>query len=167
MGVIDIVIIAVFIGAIIVGLWKGVIAQLGSLGGIILGILACRMFGDYAAQLAGEVLPKMSESAQTVAYVNSIVGNVVLFLIVYLLAKLIARLMKQITNALCLGFVDRILGAVFALFKWFLVMSIIVNIVIVFFPEQNFVAKSTLGDGMAIKYIVDLAPNLFGSITAM
>ena len=49
MSIIDIVIVVVFVGAIIYGLYKGIISQLGSLGGIILGIIACRIFGDSVA----------------------------------------------------------------------------------------------------------------------
>ena len=60
MSVIDIIILIVFVGAIIYGLYKGVIAQLGSLGGIILGIIACRLFGDYATELVSNILPAMT-----------------------------------------------------------------------------------------------------------
>lgn len=167
MSVIDIIILIVFVGAIIYGLYKGVIAQLGSLGGIILGILACRLFGDYATEVMSNILPVMTSDAETTAYVNSIIGNALLFIIVYVLASLIAKLMRKITHALCLGLIDRLIGAVFCIFKWFFVFSIVLNLWQVFLPESNIIKMSTLANGIAIQTIMDLAPTLFGSISQL
>ena len=165
MSIIDIIILIVFVGAVIYGLYKGVIAQLGSLGGVLLGIFACRLFGDYATGFVASILPEMSSNPETVAYINSIVGNVLLFLVVFLLVFSIAKLMRQITHAMCLGLFDRVVGAVFCVFKWFLVFSIALNLWIAFFPDMNITNTSTIADGVVIKTILDLAPTLFGSIT--
>ena len=167
MSVIDIIILIVFVGAIIYGLYKGVIAQLGSLGGIILGIIACRLFGEYATEMVSNILPAMTSDAKTTAYVNSVVGNVLLFIVVYVSACLIAKLMRKITHALCLGLFDRIIGAVFCIFKWFFVVSILLNLWQVLSPETNVVKMSTLANGTAIQAIIDLVPTLFGSISQL
>lgn len=167
MSVIDVLIVIIFVGAIIYGLYKGVISQLGSLGGVILGIIACRLFGGAVTRLVADILPAATSDAQTSAYVNSVIGNVLLFLIVFLFAILIARLLKNITHALSLGFVDRVLGAIFGLFKWFLIFSIILNLWQAFVPDTNFVKASSIGGGVAAKAILDLAPTLFGSIVAV
>ncbi len=167
MSVIDIIILIIFVGAIIYGLYRGVIAQLGSLGGILLGIFACRLFGDYATEVMSNILPVMTSDAETTAYVNSIIGNVLLFIVVYVLASLIAKLMRKITHALCLGLIDRLIGAVFCIFKWFFVFSIVLNLWQVLSPETNVVRMSTLADGIAIQTIIDLAPTLFGSISQL
>lgn len=167
MSVIDIVILIVFIGALIYGLYKGVIAQLGSLGGILLGIIACRLFGDYATELMSNILPVMTSDAETTAYVNNIIGNVLLFIVVYVLTSLIAKLMRNITHALCLGLIDRLIGAVFCIFKWFFVFSIVLNVWQVFFPESNITKMSTLANGVAMQTIIDIAPTLFGTITQL
>ncbi|MBQ9073326.1 MAG: CvpA family protein [Muribaculaceae bacterium] len=167
MSVIDIIIVVVFVGAIIYGLYKGIIAQLGSLGGILLGILACRLWGDDVADLIAGILPAATSDAQTAAYVNSIIANVLLFLVVYLLVKLLAGAIKKLTHALALGIIDRILGAIFGLFKWFLVFSIILNVYNVFFPVGETLKSSEIANGLAAKTIMDLAPTLFGSIASM
>ena len=167
MSVIDIIILIVFVGAIIYGLYKGVIAQLGSLGGIILGIIACRLFGDYATEFVSNILPAMTSDPKTTAYVNSVEGNVLLFIVVYVLACLIAKLMRKITHALCLGLFDRLIGAVFCIFKWFFVVSILLNLWQVLSPETNIAKMSTLANGTAIQAIIDLAPTLFGSISQL
>lgn len=162
MSILDIAIIVVFVGAIIYGLYKGVIAQLGSLGGILLGVLACRFFGADLARAIGGILPDMSSDASTTAYIDTIVANVIIFLVVYVLSIVLSRFLRKITHALCLGVFDRIVGAVFSMFKWFLVFSIVLNIWLVFDADAGFEKKSKLGGGVAIRAIVQLAPSAFG-----
>ena len=164
MSIIDIVIVVVFVGAIIYGLYKGIISQLGSLGGIILGIIACRIFGDSVAGLISDIFPAISDNAQTAAFANSVIANVLVFIIAYFLVKIAAKAIKSLTHALCLGFIDRILGAIFGLFKWCLVLSIVLNLWLVISPNSQIVSGSSIAGGMAAKTILDLAPTLFGSI---
>lgn len=167
MSSIDIALVIVFVAAIIYGLYKGLIAQLGSLGGIILGVIACRIWGDDAVRIVGEVLPEMTSGAQTAGYVNSVIGNVVLFLVVYMLSVLVAKLLHNLTSALSLGWVDRLLGAVFGMIKWFVLLSLVLNLWEAVLPEHSVVKSSQLVGGVAIRAVIDLAPTLFGSIVAI
>lgn len=167
MSSIDIALVIVFVAAIIYGLYKGLIAQLGSLGGIILGVIACHIWGDDAVRIVGEVLPEMTSGAQTAGYVNSVIGNVLLFLLVYMLTVLIAKLLRNITSALSLGWIDRLLGSVFGLVKWFLILSLILNLWEAVLPEYSLVKSSQLAGGVAIRTVLDLAPTLFGSVAAL
>lgn len=167
MNILDIIIIVVFAGSIIYGLYKGIISQLGSLGGIILGIVACRIFGDDATRLVSDILPAMTSNASSAAFANSVIANILLFLIVYFLVKLLSGALKKLTHALALGFIDRILGAAFGLFKWCLALSIALDLWMAIFPDSTIIKASTLADGMAAKTILDLAPTLFGSIIPM
>lgn len=162
MSALDILIIIVFVGAIVYGLYKGVIAQMGSLGGILLGIVACRLFGDDFARFLGTVLPDMTSDAASSAYVNGIIANVIIFIVVYILAVLIAKLIRKLTHALCLGVIDRIAGAIFCLFKWFLAFSIVLNVWLAFDPNAGFQKKSSIGGGVAVKAIISLAPTTLG-----
>lgn len=164
MSAIDIIIIVVFFGAVIYGYWKGVIVQIGSLAGILLGILACRLFGPW---LAG-VLGGATGDSQSIdmAYVNGVVANVVLFILGFICAKLVARLIKTVTTAVKLSIVDKLLGVVFCLFEWFLVLSILLNVWQVLRPGVNVVGSSTLGQGRAARAVMDLAPAVLGNETA-
>ncbi len=167
MSVIDIIIVVVFVGAIAYGLYKGLIAQLGSLGGVVLGVIACRVWGEEVSRWVGTILPDMASSSHTAAYVNTVIGNVALFLAVFLLTVLIAKLLKSLTNALSLGVFDRLLGAIFGLLKWFLVFSMLLNLWDVLFPGSSLIKSSEIAGGLAIKAILDLAPTLFGSVVSM
>ncbi|MDE6085781.1 MAG: CvpA family protein [Muribaculaceae bacterium] len=165
MTAIDIIIIVVFFGAVIYGYWKGVIVQLGSLAGILLGILACRLFGPWLTEVLGGATG--SSDAIDMGYINGIIANVILFILGFLCAKLVARLVKTVTTAVKLSIVDKLLGVIFCLFEWFLVLSILLNVWQVLRPGVNVAASSTLGRGRAARAVMDLAPAVLGTQTAL
>ena len=74
----------------------------------------------------------------------------------------VAHFCKQLTHALALGGLDRLGGAVFSLFQWMLVLSILLNLWQMVKPSTNFLAMSTLGNGHAIEAVMGLAPGLLG-----
>lgn len=162
MSTFDIVILIVFAASILYGLKRGIIAQLGSVGGILVGIVACHLFGDYAAATLGELIGNDSVSA---CYVNSVIANVLLFIIGYILTRVIAKLLHTAVHAALLGTIDRIAGAIFSLFAWFLIFSILLNVWQVLAPSTDITANSRISDGKAARAIIDLAPNVLGGQT--
>jgi len=164
MSAIDILIIIVFIGAVIYGYWKGVIVQIGSLAGILLGILACRLFGPWLTGVLGGATG--SSDSIDMGYINSIIANVILFLLGFISAKLVARLIKTVTTAVKLSLIDKLLGVIFCLFEWFLVLSILLNIWQVLRPGTDITSSSTLGKGRAAQAVMDIAPAVLGTETA-
>lgn len=163
MSTLDIVILIVFAASILYGLKRGIIAQLGSVGGILVGIVACHLFGDNAAAIMGRLLGNESASA---CYVDSVMANVLLFIIGYILTRIIAKLLHTVVHAAFLGVIDRIAGALFALFAWFLIFSILLNVWQVLTPSTDLASKSRISDGKAARAIIDLAPRVLGGQTA-
>ena len=62
---IDIIILVVLGAALIYGLIRGFIKQIASLGGIILGIVACRLFADNVGTLVQRLMPGTFSSADS------------------------------------------------------------------------------------------------------
>ena len=157
MTTLDIVLLIVFVVSVVLGFRKGVIVQAGSLGGIILGVLLCHLFGARcAAFIAGSGAP---------TYIDNVLGNIIVFIVGYLSVRAVAHFFKQLTHALALGGLDRIAGAIFSLFQWMLVLSILLNLWHMVKPSTNFLAMSTLGNGHAIEAVMGLAPALLGWAT--
>lgn len=161
MSALDIIILVVFVGAVIYGFWKGVLVQLGTVAGILLGILACRLFGPWLTEVLGGATG--GSNAIDMGYVNSVLANVILFILGFLCAKLVARLVKTVTTAVKLSIVDKLLGVIFCLFEWFLVLSILLNVWQVLRPGTDITASSTLGKGRAADAVLDLAPAVLGA----
>lgn len=61
---------------------------------------------------------------------------------------------------------DKLLGVIFCLFEWFLVLSILLNVWQVLRPGIDITSSSTLGKGRAAQAVMDIAPAVLGTETA-
>ena len=159
MTTLDIIILVVFAGSVAIGFWKGMIVQVGALGGIVFGIILCHLAGTW---LTGVIAGHDAEGAASTTYIDSVLANIILFIAGFLSVKVVAHFCKQLTHALALGTLDRLGGAVFSLFQWMLVLSILLNLWLVIKPGANICAMSAIGNGHAIEAIMALAPKLLG-----
>lgn len=160
MTAIDILILLIFIVSIIYGLRRGFITQLGSVGGVLVGIVACRLFSEPVTRLFAGSSPDAND-----LYVSGVFACVLLFIVGYIAARLVASLIKTVTNTLHLTVIDRVAGALFSLFEWFLVFSLLLNIWQAFRPDINITSGSRLAGGRAAVAVVDFAPKVLGSET--
>lgn len=161
MGLLDIIFIIIFIGAIVYGYRAGFFSQLGSVGGILLGIIACRLFGP---ALTRALTPDSANAND--AYVSSILANVLIFIVVYICSRFVFHFVKGVTHALKLKLVDRLAGVVFALFEWFFLASLALNIWQAFQPHVDITNHSRLDHGRVLAVVRDFAPSVLGSETA-
>lgn len=162
MTVLDIVIIVVFLASAIYGLKKGIVVQVGAIAGVVFGIIACRVFGDPVAEYLKTILPLEGASPELAHYVVSVIAYVTLFVFGYVLIRIIASMIKKVAHAAFMGTIDRILGALFSIFQWMLIMSLVLNVWQMFLHSRTVVSYSTLGGGRVAQAIMDLAPLLFG-----
>lgn len=161
MEILDIVILAVFAGSLIYGAWRGLVVQMGAIAGVVVGILFCRLFGEWGAGVVGSALPSLSSSPEIAGYINSVIANVILFAVGYVTTRLLALLVKAVVEAVFMGVVDRILGALFSIFEWMLVLSLALNLWQAF-SSTSVIAGSRLAGGKAAAAVIDLAPTVFG-----
>ncbi|MDE6581996.1 MAG: CvpA family protein [Duncaniella sp.] len=121
MELLDIILIVIAGVGAVTGWLSGFIGQIGSLAGIVAGVIACRCKGDeFAAWLGPMLSADAADSLVTVAGCN-----IVLFLIVYIAVVLAARLLKTIINIALMGPLDRLAGAVFGVFKWWFLAGVV------------------------------------------
>ena len=162
MTALDIVIIAVLFGSAVYGFWKGIVVQVGAISALVMGILACRLFGDDATRFFGRLLGSVADSPELSHYIITVTAYVILFVLGYVLTRALASFVKTVVNALFMGAVDRILGALFSIFQWMLVLSIVLNIWQIVDSSRNVISLSSLAHGRVAQAILDLAPAVFG-----
>ncbi|WP_300934045.1 hypothetical protein [uncultured Duncaniella sp.] len=75
-----------------------------------------------------------------------------------------AKFLKLVTHTLLLGPLDHIAGAVANILKWFMVMSVALNLYMVVFSGTDINKASRLGDGRLVTWIIDLAPSVWGAL---
>lgn len=163
MNLLDIIILICLILALIHGIIKGFISQAISLISIIVGVWAASHFSDLVYQwLAAHI----TGSEQTL----KIAAFAIIFVIVIVALTLIGKLLEKVIELIMLGWLNRLLGGVFAVAKWVLVMGLIALL----FNELNdtfcLVSPEELAQSQVYQTISNIAgfifPNLKNLLTA-
>lgn len=133
MGTIDIILLLCFIPAIVKGLTKGLIEQVVSLVSLLVGVwLAFRFSQPLTEMVEGwKIWGLMATDGETFTVDGKIVGIVCFTVIVIVAIFVLALIGKLITKALSLaslGWLNRLLGLGFALFKTALVAGLILYV---------------------------------------
>ncbi len=114
----DYVVLAVLAVSLLLGAWRGLVSEVLALLGWVLAFLAARQFGPLVTPLfAGFVAePLLQQGGAFVA----------IFVLTLLLLGLARLLLRELLHAVGLGFVDRILGALFGLTRGLLIVLLLV-----------------------------------------
>lgn len=160
MNFIDIIILILATLGAIRGYMCGMMAGLGGIAGILFGIIACHLFGEEAYSLLANHFDV--DSMPGTPYSGHILAYILLFIPIYAISAIIGHLMKSILSAVKLGGIDKLGGGILGFLKYSLGMSIVLNIVYLLAPSSDVFRQSTLADGAVFKFIMDLAPYLWG-----
>ncbi len=136
MGAIDIVILACFLPAVVLGIKRGLVKQIVALAVVVLGIHLSLRFSD----------PLQAYLAQMVKWEpfwTKAVSFTVIFLAVALLLSLLGKLVEKVIKIAMLGWLNRLLGLLVAMIAAALVVGTLVYIVnsannlLQFLPEEQ------------------------------
>ena len=117
MGAVDWIFLAVVLGSLLLGAWRGLVYELLSLVGWLVAFVAAR----YGAETMGGWLP-MGSSDLSLRYAA---GFVVTFIAVAFVWGLVSSLAKRLIDGVGLRPVDRTLGAVFGLLRGGLLLVVV------------------------------------------
>ncbi|MBO4566032.1 MAG: CvpA family protein [Bacteroidales bacterium] len=120
MQVLDIILLVLFIPGIIHGLVKGLITQVVSLLSVFVGAIVAGRFAPELTQIA--MLQFGSEER-----VTYILCFIVIFLAVALVMALIAHIITKLFKAATLGWLNRLLGALFSIFTTALLLGLLIS----------------------------------------
>ncbi|MEG1768691.1 MAG: CvpA family protein [Comamonas sp.] len=128
MGAVDWIFLAVVLGSLLLGAWRGLVYELLSLVGWLVAFVAAR----YGAETMGGWLP-MGSSDLSLRYAA---GFVVTFIAVAFVWGLVSSLAKRLIDGVGLRPVDRTLGAVFGLLRGGLLL-VVVTLAVTYTPLQQ------------------------------
>ncbi|MBQ8855772.1 MAG: CvpA family protein [Bacteroidales bacterium] len=126
MNILDIILLICFIPALVQGIRKGFIAQAISIISIIVGIWASARFADVVAAWVAQYITASEQVMKIVAFA-------LILIVVFFLLGLLGKALEGIFNFVLLGWLNKLLGVVFALLK----TALIVGLVIMAFSSLN------------------------------
>lgn len=119
MNIIDIVLLLCLIPAVIQGLRKGFIAQVVAIVSLILGGWLAYYFSSTVTQWLGQWIT-------TEGPVLNVIAFILIFAIVVTLLFLLGKVLEASIKIILLGWLNKLLGLVFSLFKFALVAGLLV-----------------------------------------
>lgn len=150
----DIIILICFLPAIISGIMKGFIEQAVALVSLILGAWLAFKFSTV---VSGWLQPYFEVSETVLNVISFVVILVAVVLVLFVLGKILTGVSKLVM----LGWLDRLLGLVFALLK----AGLIIGILIILFDTLNvkfeFVEEKVLDESVLYGPIRDIAYMVF------
>ena len=147
----------------VMGVRKGLMGQLGSVAGVIIGVVACRLFGPQVTDMimpAGQG-PEVNSMSK---YAYSILAYAGVYIVAYYAVILVARLLRTVTHTLLLGPLDRMAGAVVSIVKWLLALSVALNLYAIIVSGSDLGSRSRLGKE-TVQFIMEIAPAAWGAFT--
>lgn len=149
----DIFVAIICIMAFLRGLKTGLIMQVASLGGIILGAI-------FAGRIAEIIYPyldgKIGDSENVTGAASYLIG----FVLILFAVSLIGKLTHSLANAIFLGSINRIVGAVFCTAKWILIMSILLNILIQFDLGKSLIKDKVRDQSHTYPILINIAQTI-------
>ena len=163
MGILDIIFIILLAGGAILGYRKGAIRQLASVVAVAAGVIACRVAGSLAASVVARFLGADDPAASSITvYSAQVLGYGLLFAVVWLGVWLIAGFLRKATYAVKLSILDRVAGAAFLPLKWFIVVSLLLNLWKIISPGSGIFSS-----GRLVGTVMELAPAILGALKDM
>ena len=156
MNWLDIVIIIVIAIPAILGLKTGIIKASFSLAGLILGVI---LAGHYYVPFSEQLSALSPAIARIVAFAIILVG-------VWVIAILLSGLVERAVAMMLLGWVNRLVGAVFGFVVGAILCSALLAIWVKFLGIQSFIVDSALATILLDRFpmVLALLPDEFNAV---
>jgi membrane protein required for colicin V production len=154
MNTFDIVIGIVLIFGIVQGFIRGLFVEVTTIAGLVLGIFGAMHFSFFLRDFLASSVTWDDSMIQLVAFAGT-------FLIILLALVFLGKAMTKIAETLALGFFNKIVGAIFGLLKYALILSVLLLVYDQFSDALKFVDKKKAQNSVLYEPVKDLAPSIF------
>jgi len=151
---VDIVMLLCFIPAVFGGIKRGFIKQAVALIALLLGVWAAWYFSSFFAENVNIWL-------KTNRILTQIIAFAAVFLVVILVVNMVGHAIHALINVVLLGWLDKILGVIFAFLKYAFIFSVIIYLAESLNELYHFLPQETLTESALYKMISKIAPAIF------
>lgn len=156
-----IIVLAVAAFSVIRGFKRGFTGQISGILGFAFGTVCAHVFEADVETALRAILPGVRHSAGG-AFIYSVLSSVIVYGLVYTAFKMFTKVLRSAMQVFYVGMLDAILGAMFSLLKYMLLLSIVYNLVLCINPKSPLLKYASADDGNVVETVVLLAPGLLG-----
>ena len=153
MNYIDIVILLFLLYGAFRGFSKGLIIEVATLAGLILGVFIAIRYSPFTEGILKDFLNIMSYIALAVTFLLVVIA-------VYLLGKMLTRLVDIIS----LGLVNKLLGTLLGIAKYFIMVCVLLMIVDALNDKFHFISEETRENSLLFDPFLNFAQQMYNTI---
>lgn len=154
MNWIDLIIIVLLVLGLARGFIDGFVRELASLMALILGIWGAIKFSAFTAS-------KLYDYFDMTGRYVGIIAFLITFIVIVIIIHFIGIAVDKFVDTLALGFLNRLLGLVFGVFRSALILSVIFVVFNAIDAKHHFLPRETIAQSKFYNPIADIAPVIF------
>ena len=157
MNYIDIIILLFLLFGAFRGFSKGLIIEVATLAGLILGVFIAIRYSPYTEGLLRDFL---NLSSRYLSYIALAITFLLVVIGVYLIGKMLTRLVDIIS----LGLVNKLLGAILGMAKYFLIVCVLLMIMDALDDKFHFISEELKEKSMLFYPFLNFAQRIYNTI---
>ena len=157
MNYIDIVILLFLLYGAFRGFSKGLIIEVATLAGLILGVFIAIRYSPFTEGILKDFL---NITSRYLSYIALAVTFLLVVIAVYLLGKMLTRLVDIIS----LGLVNKLLGTLLGIAKYFIMVYVLLMIVDALNDKFHFISEETRENSLLFAPILNFAQQMYNTI---
>ncbi len=130
----DLLILILICVTLVKGFFSGLVMQIASLAGIVLGAI-------FAGKLSEIIAPRLIEFTDSSPHIVGPLSYILAFVAILVALFFAGKLLESFVDALKMTALNRIAGAFFCTAKWVIVFSILLNLLVEFDQHQNIIKE--------------------------
>ncbi len=160
MNIIDIVLASLLVLGLVIGYRRGLFVELTSLVGLVLGVYGAIHFSYFLSDFLESKVSWEASMIQVIAFAGT-------FIIIVLALVFLGKALTTIADTIMLGFFNKILGALFGVLKYALIISVVLIIFSEFNKTFKFMDKSKTKNSVLYEPVKNLAPLIFPKLVTI
>lgn len=157
MNYIDIIILIFLLYGAFRGFSRGLIIEVATLLGLVLGVYFSIRYSPYTEGVLRDFL---NISSRYISYIALAVTFVVVAVVVYILGKLLTK----VIDIIALGLVNKLLGTILGIVKYFIVVCVLLLITDVLNEKFHFLSEETAQKSLLFYPFLNFAQKIYNSI---
>lgn len=138
---------------IVRGLMSGFVRSLSVFIGLILGVYLAQIYAPDLSPTISEWFTLSARQCLSLAYV-------VIFIAVMLLVAIVARILDKFLHLILLGWLNKLLGALFGFFKWAIILSLFIMLIEYANSKFEFLTPEKKSESLLYEPIKSVVPTI-------
>lgn len=157
----QLIVFAVTAASIIYGFRRGMARQVPSAVGTAFGIVCCHIFSHPLSKFLSQAFPMHVGHVEEEAYYGVLACSLI-FAAAFLTFTFLTSFTGKALAEIYYNVADHIFGALFALFKGLLLLSVILNLILAVNPRSGLLAAGRHDDGNAVELVMIMGAGVLG-----